>query len=417
MAASLPAAAPLSDYLRRLLVFLCLVAFFDGYDLYAISQTLPELRLAFGLSPAMASRGLAIANLGTVAAYLLVRLADRWGRRPLLLVCLVGYSGASLLSGLAPGQWTFLMSQIAVRFFLVSALAMAVLYAAEEFPAERRGRIVGLVQASYSFGAIVCAAATPRLLQTSLRWRAVYLAGTASVFLLIFAVRSLRETGRFLRSRASQEPTLSPLSLLPKLPQAPYHIRMLQLALIWIATFLCTQSATVFWKEYAQAERSMNSQRIGAWVAVSAVVAVPLIAMSGRLIDRIGRRWGAAVIYGATALGVLGAYSQVSDQLLLVSLILLIAGGTAATALLSAWTAESFPTDLRGDSFAWANSLLGRLGFVLSPLLVAQLVPALGWGRTLSLTAAFPILALALIWLWLPETAGRELQESPRLPG
>ena len=409
--------APLTAYLRKLLVFLCLVVFFDGYDLFAISQTLPELRAAFGLTPAAGSRLLAVANLGTVAAYLLIRLADRWGRRPLLLICLTGYSGASLGSAVAPEKWSFLLGQLAVRFFLVSALAMAVLYAVEEYPAERRGRIVGLIQACYGVGAVVCAAVTPRLLQTSLGFRAVYLLGATSVCLLLFACRGLRETGRFRSLVAARKPAASTPPFWPRLPQPPYRRRMLQLAVIWVATFLCNQSATVFWKEYAQAERGLSPQRIGTWVAIAAVVALPLTVLLGRLIDRIGRRRGAAVVYLGTACGVLGSYAPLSEGLLLVSLILLIAGATAAVALLNAWTAESFPTDLRGDSFAWANSLLGRLGFVLSPLFVAELVPILGWGRTLSLTAGFPLLSLGLIWLWLQETARKELEESQRLPG
>jgi putative MFS transporter len=190
---------------------------------------------------------------------------------------------------------------------------------------------------------------------------------------------------------------------------------MLRLAVIWIATFLCNQSATVFWKEFARAERGMSNERIGASVAIAAVVALPLVVLAGRLIDRIGRRRGAAVIYTATAVGVLGAYSQLPPRLLLIPLILIITGTTAAVTLLNAWTAESFPTDLRGDSFGWANSLLGRLGFVISPLLVAELVAPFGWGRALSLTAAFPILALVLIWLCLPETAGKELEDSSKL--
>lgn len=399
-------------YLRRLLVFLCLVAFFDGYDLFAISQTLPELRAAFDLTPAAGSRLLAIANLGTLAAFLLVRLADRWGRRPILRVCLAGYSGASLLSGMAPGGLTLLVGQFAVRFFLVSALTMAVLYAAEEFPAERRGRVIGTIQACFSFGAIVCAAVTPRLVQTSLGWRTVYLLGAASTFLLFFALFGLRETGRFLRAREQA----SPPPLFPKLLPPHHQGRMLKLALIWTVTYLCSQSATVFWKEFAQAERGMSNQRIGASVAIAALAALPLTILSGRLIDRIGRRRGAAVIFTLTAVGVLGSYSQLPQRLLVLPLVLLIAGATSAVALLNAWTAESFPTELRGDAFAWANSLFGRLGFVLSPLLVAELVAPLGWGYALSLTAAFPLLALLLIWLWLPETAGKELEDATKLP-
>jgi putative MFS transporter len=187
---------------------------------------------------------------------------------------------------------------------------------------------------------------------------------------------------------------------------------MLQLAMIWLATFICNQSTTVFWKEFARAERGLSNQRIGAWIAIAALVALPLTVLAGRLIDRFGRRRSAVLIYSAAALGTLGSYSQLPEKVLIVSLMLLIAGTSSAIALLNTWTAESFPTELRGDSLAWSSGLIGRLGFVLSPLLVAELVAPLGWGQSLSLMAVFPLLALGLTLLWLPETAGKELEES-----
>lgn len=408
MPTSTPKPPPLSSYLRRLLGFLCMVALFDGYDLYAISQTLPELRAAFGLSPTAGSRLLAVANLGTIAAFLLVRLADRFGRRPLLLLCVTGYSSAALLSALAPGPELFLLGQFAGRFFLVSALAMVVLYASEEYPADRRGRIIGIIQACYSLGAILCAGLTPRLLQAATGWRTVYLLGSVSLALLPVGALILRETRRFQKARELTRPP----PLVPSLPRAPYQTRMLQLAMIWLATFICNQSTTVFWKEFARAERGLSNQRIGAWIAIAALVALPLTVLAGRLIDRFGRRRSAVLIYSAAALGTLGSYSQLPEQVLIVSLMLLIAGTSSAIALLNTWTAESFPTELRGDSLAWSSGLIGRLGFVLSPLLVAELVAPLGWGQSLSLMAVFPLLALGLTLLWLPETAGKELEES-----
>ena len=396
-----------TSYLQQLLVFLCLVAFFDGYDLFAISQTLPELRLGFGLSPESGSRLLAIANIGTIAAYFLMRLADRWGRRPLLIMCVAGYSLASLLSAAAPEYLTFFSGQFTVRLFLVSALAVVVMYATEEYPSSRRGRIVGLIQACFSIGGVVCAVITPKLLKTGLGWRSVYLAGGLSALLLIFAVLRLRETERFLTSRSAS--MLAPL--IPKLLPKQHRKRMLQLAAVWLVTFTCNQSALIFWKEFAQAERSMSNEAVGTSIAIASVLAIPLVVWFGRFTDRIGRRRSAAAVYAITAIGVLGSYSSLPKQLLVVPLLFLIFGTSAAVAVLNTWTAECFPTEMRGDSFAWANSLLGRIGFVLSPLLVSELVSSLGWSHALSLTAILPLLAIAMTNRWLPETAGKDLED------
>ena len=48
---------------------------------------------------------------------------------------------------------------------------------------------------------------------------------------------------------------------------------------------------------------------------------------------------------------------------------------------------------------------------VLSPLAIGQVVEQHGWGVPLRVTTLFPLVALGLIFLWLPETRGRELEE------
>jgi putative MFS transporter len=67
---------------------------------------------------------------------------------------------------------------------------------------------------------------------------------------------------------------------------------------------------------------------------------------------------------------------------------------------------------MRADAFAWANNLLGRIGYVAAPFLVGIGAQRFGWGNTVSMTAGALILALILVLWWLPETAGRELEET-----
>jgi predicted MFS family arabinose efflux permease len=52
---------------------------------------------------------------------------------------------------------------------------------------------------------------------------------------------------------------------------------------------------------------------------------------------------------------------------------------------------------------------------VLSPLLVGAAADRFGWGHSVALTALGPLLALVLILRWLPETSGKELEETSRL--
>jgi MFS transporter, putative metabolite:H+ symporter len=76
---------------------------------------------------------------------------------------------------------------------------------------------------------------------------------------------------------------------------------------------------------------------------------------------------------------------------------------------------ELFPTHLRSDAIAWSNNLLGRIGYMLSPIAVGFAAEEIGWGPAVSATALFPLVALALILWLLPETRGKELEETARI--
>ena len=70
---------------------------------------------------------------------------------------------------------------------------------------------------------------------------------------------------------------------------------------------------------------------------------------------------------------------------------------------------------IRSDAFAWANNLLGRIGYVASPMLVGVAAERWGWGASVRVTALAPLIAVVLIWIMLPETTGKELEETSAL--
>lgn len=408
MATDTPA---LSAYQRRLLGFLSVATFFEGFDFLALAQILPNLRAAMDLSPRQGGVLLAVINCGMVLSYLLVRKADTWGRRRVLSVTIAGYTLASLASGLCPGPISFALCQLVARAFLMSEYAVAQVFAAEEFPAERRGMVIGVIQGASTLGAIVCAAVVPLLLRTPLGWRAVYFVGAAPLVIIAVARRTLRETSRF-GALAGAVPAAAPLL---RLLRTPYRRRVWPLAACWGLTYLCTQSAMVFWKEFARGERAFSDAQVGLSISIAAVASVPVVFLSGRLLDVLGRRAGAVLLFLMTSVGVAASYTLTSRAGLTVALAIGIAGSTAVLPVLNAFTAELFPTELRGDAFAWANSLLGRLGAVLSPLGVGLLAAEVGFGRAVGATALFPLLALLVILRYLPETRGQELEQSARL--
>ena len=71
------------------------------------------------------------------------------------------------------------------------------IFTAEEFPAERRGFVIAVIQAARAMGSIKCAAVTPLLVLTPLGWCAVYFVGVGPTLLVTYGWRVLKETRRY----------------------------------------------------------------------------------------------------------------------------------------------------------------------------------------------------------------------------
>lgn len=399
---------PFTPAQRRLFVFLGVATFFEGYDFMALTQILPNLRAQMGLSVQGAGWLVATINVGTVLAYLLVRHADRWGRRRVLSATIAGYTIATGLSGFAPNVWVFALLQLVARVFLIGEWATSLVYAAEEFPADRRGMVIGAINGFSSLGAIACAGLMPLLLKSPYGWRTPYFIGVLPLVILIYARRNLQETKRFVE-QVGVEGKQRPFDAILR---SPYRNRVLLLGVIWMATYTCTQNGVTFFKEYALAERGWTDARVGMAITIAAVGAMPLVFAAGPFLDRIGRRPGAVFIFAGTSFGIFGAYGFTSPVATIGALVLAIFGASAVLPVLNAYNTELFPTELRGDAIAWSNNLIGRIGYVGAPAVVGVMAERTGWGFAVRCTAIFPFIALALILATMPETRARELEDT-----
>lgn len=400
------AAARFTAYQKRLFWFLSVASFFEGYDFFALSQLLPNLRQSFGLSVSQGGFMVGAINVGTVLAYALISQADRWGRKRVLTITITGYTLFTLLSALAPNAVLFAAAQLCARIFLIGEWATSMVMAAEEYPAERRGLVIGVVSAANGFGAIFCAGVVPVLLKLPLGWRSVYLVGVVPLLLIAYARRSLRETERFAATSGEEKPRLFSIW------RTEHARRVIEMGMIWLLCYVCSQNAVFFWKEFALAERGLTDAQVGGTVALSALISLPLSFAAGYFLDRVGRKIGGSVILGMMAVGVVIGYTAHDRALLTLGMAIATIGISTSLTLLNTLTTELFPTHLRGIAFAWSNNLIGRIGYWGPAFLLGPLVESFGWGSVMRSTAIFPLIALAAIWILLPETRGRELERT-----
>lgn len=405
----------LTAYQKKLFLFLGVATFFEGYDFFALSQILPELRVAWDLPPAASGYIIGVVNIGTILAFWLVRRADIWGRSRVLTITIAGYTLFTALSALAPNVYFFVAAQLITRIFLLAEWSVSMVMAAEEFPAEKRGMTIGVIQASSSLGAVFCAGIVPILVDSPLGWRMVYITGVLPLVLLMFARRGLRETKRFEEAQATGGIKQESLFAIWK---SPYRGRMLALALIWFVAYIPAQNGISFWKEFAILERGWTAEEVGGALAIAAVVSMPFVFASGKVIDVLGRRRGAALVFSLSTIGILAAYNLESRAGLTAALVLGVFGASAYLPILNAYASELFPTHLRGTAGAWSNNLLGRLGYVFSPLVVGLIVEQTGaFGPVIGPLSFFSILSIGLIYWLMPETVNQSLESTAVLGG
>lgn len=402
---------PLTSYQRRLFLLLGVATFFEGYEYIALTQLLPELRKSFALSESDAGRLVSVIGFSALIAYGIARWADVVGRRRVLSVTIAGYTVTSLLCALSQDVWQFGAAQLLARAFLLAEYSVTMVYLAEEFPADRRGFAVGVMQGLNSLGSIVCAGVVPPLVATSWGFRSVYAVGALPLVLLMWLRRGVRETARFEALTEEQRTRGSFFAVFG----TPYRGRVLLLATIWGLTLTCTYLSITYWKEFAMHERGLDAKQVSLAVMIAAVGSLPLVFVTGKLLDVIGRRRGALIIFLVLTSSVLTAFNAHAFWLLTVGLTGAIFSSSAIMPVLNSFTLELFPTALRADAYGWAYNVLGKLGYVIGPLAIGALAADTGYGLLLSLSSALPLVALGLILARLPETSGRELEDTAAL--
>jgi benzoate transport len=158
----------------------------DGFDVLAISFAAPGIAAEWGIDRAMLGVVLSMELIGMALGSVLIgNLADRIGRRPVILACLVvmtiGMFLAAWAQNVAMLSATRLFTGLGIGGMLSSTSAMVA-----EFSNDRRRSLnVVLNIAGYSAGAVVGGVIASMLLQATGEWRSVFLLGAAATTALL----------------------------------------------------------------------------------------------------------------------------------------------------------------------------------------------------------------------------------------
>lgn len=374
--------------------FVVLAEFFYGWAWNTVDVLRPFLRDSLGLSLTQAGSAYSAQGAGAlIGAVVIGQLADRLGRRNMLVAVMVGY-GVLLLVGVAVASYPqLLLQRFVLGIFLGGSFPVVVGIYVGLFHARVRGRLASGINLTFSSAVAVLGLALGHLGQHD--WRVLlWLGGVPPVLLAGLAYLVVPESPR--TAHASRFP-------IRELFAPTVRRRTLLLASLTGLNFFAYQAFSGWLTIYLRDVRHLPDDVTGPLVA--ALFAGNMIGgfVWGWASDRLGRRFGSLGF--AMAAAAIVTYLVVPTVAPLLMVIGFVYGFSFSSSVVwGPWLAELYPPHLKSTAASIFN--WGRLISFFSPLITGALASAFGL-QVAMLAASVAFLVAALIWRSLPETLSR----------
>ncbi len=289
------------------------------------------------------------------------------------------------------------------RPFLSATNAVAQVTAAEQTGSADRAKAVALVAAGYAAGAGMTAV-LHSLAKGVLGFRGIFALAVVPLALLPLVARWVSEPERFTREATARDHIVPTVGSVAR----PYRARLAIVSLLAFAVALISGPANSFVFIYAQ-----NVLRLAGYVTALMVVMGGVVGLGGLLLgrwlaDRFGRRPTCALAIVAVAGSAILTYSG-SSAALLVGYVFGVVSGAVFAPGAGALLNELFPTAVRASVAGWQVAA-GVIGAVAGLLVFGAVADAGAWS-TAAIATFTPATAAVALFLFLPETRGRELEE------
>jgi MFS transporter, putative metabolite:H+ symporter len=402
---------------------------FDGMDGAILALVAPMLMAEFAINLGTYRSGVQIASLVSIVGfYLWPWLADRFGRRNILALNIAVYSLAMPLVALSPTWVAFVAAYSIVRFALNGEWAVGSMLVAETWPARLRGLVLSFDRSAWGVGAAL-AGTIATFVVTVWGWRAAFVMPAVVALLAVYVRLLCPESPYWVRMQDRKhriaERVAADLALTEddrnwiaktKKPGwrqlfLPDVMRNTVMATLVASLALVSYSTVGMWMPlFLSQQHGWSTAEYGSFYIWWALFATTGFWAGGWMIDRFGRRLGFAILLIEAAVFMTIWIFAESKIALWVLGMAWSWGFIGVWGPVTAYTAEMYPTRIRGvgNGFSWAVAFL--VGAVLWPFVSVYLRETTG-----SFVAAFlliPVILLtlaAIIWFYSPEHAGKDL--------
>lgn len=419
--------AGVGKFQYRLFVIFGLVWLADAMQVLSIGFSAPSIAKTFGVTmPQALQTGTAFFVGMLIGAFVFGRLADRIGRRPVLMMAVVIDACAGVASAFAPELSWLLLLRFITGIGVGGTLPVDYTMMAEFLPSDRRGRWLVLLESFWAVGTICLALlALAAVSWGDDAWRVIFfvtglpaLIGVALRFYIPESPMYLNRNGKSDQARKVLErvarvngstaempvlkPELQERKPLSALFSADYRRRSISLFLAWALISIAYYGVFVYLpiKLSSEGFAFMRGQE---FLVLLALVQLPGFALSAYGVERWGRK---PTLIGFLILSAVGCmlYSLGTAPAVVIGSTLLMSFSLLGTwGALYAFTPEVYPTDLRASGMGMAGAV-ARFGGLFAPAIIA---PLMANHFTLSLVVLSSMLVAGAVSIWAVDVESR----------
>ncbi|MFE2267118.1 MFS transporter [Streptomyces griseosporeus] len=381
-------------------VVLCwITVLLEGYDLVVLGAIIPTLLKTrhLGMTAGDATTVATLSLVGVaIGAVCVGPLADRLGRRLLLISSVVVFSLFTLLVPLAGSVTVFAVLRLLAGLGLGACMPVSLTLMAEHMPAERRARASTLTMTGYHTGAVITSLLA---LKVTDHWQVLfYVLGVAGFVVAAVQWFRLPESEAFVAAKESAAARQRvPFTDLLK----PAYLRAG--IGIWVASFM---GLLLVYGLNTWLPKLMNDAGYPVPTAVTQLLVLNVggvagLVLGGFVADRRGIK-GTTMGWFGVSVVMLACLSVRMDSDLLLDVVVFFTGVFvfSAQVLVYAYVTQYYPASVRGTALGSASGI-GRIGSIVGPSITGALVTAgIGhpWGfYFFALVAVLALLAVVTL--------------------